>query len=206
MSRIIIGLILLISGSLFVQNMGATEPITPLTGEPDLIAGAALKKLKFADLGMMGVVDYEKILNAEAERRELASDLLDYAKTLMGIRYRRGGKSEKTGFDCSGFTGYVFRQFGYGLGSSSGNQYQQGEPIESKQDVEPGDLVFFGGRGAGARVGHVGIAVSTDPATGVITFIHSATSSGIRIDKTSDPYYSRRYLGARRVITTSDEK
>ncbi|MDE6268535.1 MAG: C40 family peptidase [Muribaculaceae bacterium] len=204
MSRNLIGLIILAVGSLFGQNMKATEPIFPLTGEPDLIAGAELKKLKFADFGMMGVVDYEKILDAEAERKELAADLLEYAHKFMGLRYRRGGKTEK-GFDCSGFTGYVFRQFGYKLGASSGNQYMQGEKIDSKLDVEPGDLVFFGGRGAGARVGHVGIAVSTDPETGVITFIHSATSSGIRLDKTSDPYYSRRYLGARRVITTGEE-
>ncbi|MDE6086052.1 MAG: C40 family peptidase, partial [Muribaculaceae bacterium] len=85
------------------------------------------------------------------------------------------------------------------LGASSGDQYRQGKKIEN-DEIQPGDLLFFKGRSA-RQVGHVGIAVSNDPETGEITFIHSATSGGVRLDRVSAPYYSQRFLGARRIIS-----
>ena len=132
------------------------------------------------------------------ENLQLINDLLDEAHKYIGTGYRRGGKTPK-GFDCSGFTGYVFRQFGMQLGASSGDQYRQGQKIET-DEIQPGDLLFFKGRSA-RQVGHVGIAVSNDPETGEITFIHSATSGGVRLDRVSAPYYSQRFLGARRIIS-----
>ena len=67
--------------------------------------------------------------------------------------------------------------------------------------VQPGDLIFFTGRNSkSGNVGHVGIVVDGDPVTGQITFIHSACSSGISIDTTDDPYYSKRFIGVKRVI------
>lgn len=132
----------------------------------------------------------------------LADDLIEYAKQFMGTRYRRGGKTP-SGFDCSGFTGYVFRQFGYLLGASSSVQALQGDEV-MKEDVLPGDLLLFNGRRVGSNVGHVGIAIAYDHDTGEITFIHSAIGGGIRIDKTSSPYYKLRYLGARRIIKKTD--
>lgn len=132
------------------------------------------------------------------ENLQLINDLLDEAHKYIGTGYRRGGKTPK-GFDCSGFTGYVFRQFGMQLGASSGDQYRQGQKIEN-DEIQPGDLLFFKGRSA-RQVGHVGIAVSNDPETGEITFIHSATSGGVRLDRVSAPYYSKRFLGARRIIS-----
>lgn len=126
------------------------------------------------------------------------SDMLDYARTFSGLRYRRGGKTPK-GFDCSGFTGYVFRQFGMNLGASSRDQYAQGAAVE-RGDLRPGDLVFFSGRGGGTkRVGHVGIVTRVGDDGVSFHFIHSACSSGITESHSSEPYYSRRYVGARRV-------
>lgn len=154
---------------------------------PSIVTAAGMELLMSDDRGNSVVVD----------------DMIEFAKKHMGTRYRRGGKSP-AGFDCSGFTSYVFDQFGYKLGSSSRDQYLQGEPIE-KEAVMPGDLLFFNGRSIGLRVGHVGIAIDSDPETGVVTFIHAAIAGGIRIDKTSAPYYSRRYLGARRVICPSQK-
>jgi len=130
---------------------------------------------------------------------EMLSDMIAYAKKFLGTRYVRGGKSPK-GFDCSGFTSYVFRQFGYELNASSSAQYGQGAKIE-KDEVSTGDLLFFTGRNSrSGRVGHVGIAIDNDPETGEITFIHAAIGGGIRIDRISAPYYSKRYIGARRVF------
>ena len=132
------------------------------------------------------------------DNMQLIADLLDEAHKHIGTGYRRGGKTPK-GFDCSGFTGYVFRQFGMQLGASSRDQYLQGLEI-SNDEIQPGDLLFFKGRSA-RQVGHVGIAVKNDPKTGEITFIHSATSGGVRLDRVSAPYYSKRFMGARRIIT-----
>lgn len=147
---------------------------------------------------IVGAAGMEMLFDDE-EVNPMANDLLAYAKKFMGTRYVRGGKGPK-GFDCSGFTSYVFRQFGVALGASSRDQYLQGDKVD-RLAVQPGDLLFFKGRAAkSSTVGHVGIAIEADPETGVITFIHAATSGGIRIDKTSAPYYAARYIGARRVL------
>lgn len=142
----------------------------------------------------------EKTMQFEEQSRRLAlvDEILSFANSFIGKPYRRGGKGPKA-FDCSGFTSYVFRQFNTRLGASSRAQFLQGEKIET-EDVKPGDLLFFSGRRAGKTVGHVGIAVDVD-VYGNISFIHAANSGGIRIDKVQDGgYYSRRYIGARRVI------
>lgn len=134
-----------------------------------------------------------------ADNALMIADMISYAKRFIGTRYVRGGKSPK-GFDCSGFTSYVFDQFGYSLSRSSVGQYGQGVKL-SRDEVAAGDLLFFTGRNSrSGRVGHVGIALSNDPETGEITFIHAAISGGIRIDRISAPYYASRYIGARRVM------
>lgn len=133
------------------------------------------------------------------DNAEMIADMISYAKKFIGTRYVRGGKSPK-GFDCSGFTSYVFKQFGYSLSASSAAQYTQGDKIE-RDEVMTGDLLFFTGRNSrSGRVGHVGIAIDNNPETGEITFIHAAISGGIRIDRISAPYYASRFIGAKRVF------
>lgn len=127
----------------------------------------------------------------------MLTDLLSEAKSHLGKRYRSGAKGPAA-FDCSGFSSYVFRQFGYSLGASSRDQYKQGEKIDVK-DLRIGDLVFFTGRNRKGGVGHVGIVVSADNEKGTFKFIHASTSQGIKIDSNTG-YYDGRYLGARRVI------
>ena len=85
------------------------------------------------------------------------------------------------------------------LGASSRDQYRQGVSIE-RDRLQPGDLVFFGGsRGGTSRVGHVGIVTRVGDDGKSFLFILSACSSGITESHSSEPYYSRRYIGARRV-------
>jgi len=125
------------------------------------------------------------------------SDMISYAKEFIGLRYRRGGKTPK-GFDCSGFTGYLFGQFGIKLNASSRSQYLQGDAVGDGM-MRPGDLVFFSGRRGGTKtVGHVGMVVEVH-GDGTFSFIHSANSSGITISHSLEPYYKSRYVGARRV-------
>lgn len=129
-----------------------------------------------------------------------ANDMLSLARTFIGLRYRYGGRTPK-GFDCSGFTSYVFSQFGYELKRSSREQYNSDGELVDKMQVQPGDLIFFTGRNSkSGSVGHVGIVVDGDPVTGEITFIHSACTSGITISTTDEPYYSKRFIGVKRVI------
>jgi len=139
------------------------------------------------------------IMSAGEADPQMVADMLGFARKFMGTRYVRGGKSPK-GFDCSGFTSYVFGQFGVELSPSSAVQYGQGSKI-ARDEVSAGDLLFFKGRNSrSGRVGHVAIAIDNDPATGEITFIHAAIGGGIRIDRLSAAYYASRFIGARRVL------
>ncbi len=120
----------------------------------------------------------------------------------LGKKYQYAGKGPNR-FDCSGFTGYVFRQFGYELAASSASQYLQGEKC-SVEDAKAGDLIFFKGSNAKSKgVGHVGIIseVIPDEKNTTLRFIHASISSGITIDNypTAD-YYKIRFIGIKRII------
>lgn len=126
-------------------------------------------------------------------------DMVDFAQQFIGTRYRSGGKGP-AGFDCSGFTSYIFKNFGLSLASSSRQQYTQGESVDIK-DLQPGDLMFFGGRSGGKRVGHVGMVVDVDSESNSVKFIHAACKSGITVSTyPDDKYYAKRYIGSRRVL------
>ena len=88
--------------------------------------------------------------------------LVGTALDLRGVRYRNGG-SDPRGFDCSGFTQYVFAQHGVPLPRSVRDQFDQGRPVRP-EDVREGDLLFFETEGSGAS--HVGIAVAGDQRLG----------------------------------------
>lgn len=123
--------------------------------------------------------------------------LMDEAFALLGTRYR-AGSSSPNGFDCSGFTSYVFRQMGIELNRSSRGQYTQGQAVKS-DNLQTGDLVFFTSPGSGRGIGHVGIVVDFDPMSGAFSFIH-ASRKGVKVSQSTEPFYSRRYVGARRVL------
>lgn len=131
------------------------------------------------------------------ESSAMIADLLKEANTHIGKPYHHGSKGPKA-FDCSGFSSYVYRQFGYNLSPSSRTQYTQGVKVE-RNDLQKGDLVFFTSRSSGKNVGHVGIVVSADNSTGKFKFIH-ASIRGVKVSD-FDGYYVPRYIGARRIIT-----
>ena len=122
------------------------------------------------------------------------SDIASYAMQFVGVPYVYGGASP-SGFDCSGFTRYVFAQFGVKLPHGATPQLNSGAEV-SRDNLQPGDLVFFQGTYAtSAAASHCGIYIGDGQ------FIHSASSGnrGITISNLSDSYYSRHYLTARRV-------
>jgi len=127
---------------------------------------------------------------------KMVDDLLAEANRYIGRPYRHGAKGPKA-FDCSGFTSYVYKQFGFNISPASRAQFLVGTKVE-KGDLRKGDLVFFTSRSSGKNVGHVGIVVSADNEKGSFKFIH-ASIRGVKISDFSG-YYVPRYLGARRLI------
>ena len=124
-------------------------------------------------------------------------DMLNEAFSHLGARYRRG-QSGPNAFDCSGFTSYVFKNMGIELGRSSRDQYTDGEAV-GKDELRTGDLVFFTGSNSRGPIGHVGIVVDVDQINGSFNFIH-ASIKGVKVSNSNERYYSRRYVGARRVM------
>lgn len=139
----------------------------------------------------------EHLSDLSAESSAMIDDLLKEANRHLGKRYVHGAKGPNQ-FDCSGFSSYVYKQFGYSLSPSSRTQYTQGTAVDRK-DLRKGDLVFFTSRSSGRNVGHVGIVVSADNESGKFKFIH-ASIKGVKVSD-FEGYYVPRYLGARRVIT-----
>lgn len=130
------------------------------------------------------------------EMPQLADSLLELGRSLIGTRYRYGGTSVQSGFDCSGFVGYVFREeIGLELPRSTRELINLDAPKVARSDLEPGDLILFNDRGRG-RVSHAGIYLGDDQ------FIHSSSSrsGGVRIDSLDDSYWNRSYLQAKRVL------
>lgn len=146
-------------------------------------------------------------LNAKAiadsialDARLTADNIIEEAMKYLGTPYRSAGKGPG-GFDCSGFTGYIYRQFGYHLSASSRTQCNDGREVPPPFDnLQKGDILIFGARGATTEVGHVGIYIGPDAEGDGFTFIHSAVHGGIIISNIKEEYYSRRYLGARRLL------
>lgn len=131
----------------------------------------------------------ETIVNEEPS---LSEKILETANKLKGVKYQYAGNSPSTGFDCSGFTTYVFGEHGISLPRSSSDMYAQGKEVK-RTELAPGDLVFF--NTSGNKISHVGIYVGDNQ------FIHSSTSDGVIITDLNDPYYwSKRYVGAKRIL------
>lgn len=125
-----------------------------------------------------------------------SKQIIAYAKRFMGVKYKYGGKGPQV-FDCSGFTRYVFKHFGYLLPHSSRMQSRTGRKVSVKR-ARPGDLVFFSGRRTGNKVGHVGIIIACR--SGSFRFIH-APYKGVRIDEyPRNSYYRKHFIMIRRII------
>jgi len=124
--------------------------------------------------------------------------LVKMSNNYIGTCYQDGGKSPK-GFDCSGFTFFIHKQFGIYLPNSSALMAQIGIEIDLDQAL-PGDLIFFKGENKRDKhAGHVGIVVSNPGEP--IRFIHSSTSRGIRYDLLDhNAYFQPRFMFVKRIV------
>lgn len=127
-----------------------------------------------------------------------ATELDTKIAKVLGVKYSATGTTTK-GFDCSGFTRYIFAQFDIDLSHSSKVQSYEGEKV-AESDLRAGDLVFFNTGRSGspntvANISHVGIYVGDG------YFVHSASDTGVTRSKLSQKYYAKRYVTARRVLS-----
>jgi cell wall-associated NlpC family hydrolase len=134
------------------------------------------------------LADRKQQRRARAAKAKDADRLLDTAAAQIGDGYAMGG-SGPDAFDCSGLTAFVFAEAGVALPHNSHAQAVLGRPV-ARDDIRPGDVVFFSTAGPGAS--HVGIATGEDTAI-------SATNSGVMEHSLSDAYWGGNYVGARRI-------
>lgn len=134
---------------------------------------------------------------AKTAHDELVADLIDTGKELLGKPYGYRGNLPWR-MDCSGFVSYVYSQYGITVPRGSATQARYVKPVK-KEDVLPGDLLFFTGRNRGSgRVGHVAMVI--DVVDGDLVMMHSTNSRGIIIERLGrSAYFSSRYLSAGRV-------
>lgn len=161
-------------------------PERPVTAAPAIDQGASDLEQASAEFSQDG--DYEL--------PNLADSLLEKGRSLIGTRYRFGGSSVRSGFDCSGFIGYLFREeLGMQLPRSTREMIKIDAPLVKRKELEPGDVLFFSTAGRG-RVSHAGIYIGDDQ------FIHSSSrrSGGVRIDSLDDSYWRRTFIEAKRVL------
>ena len=165
----------------------AASDTLPLLDRSATLAGDLSRLLSNYDLTQTGVL-------AQQDAGGKIQTVLKRALALMGTPYRWGGTSPDSGFDCSGLVGYVFRTaLGIELPRVSREMATKAdaELIKDRDELQQGDLVFFGRKG---RVNHVGIYV------GEGRFLHSpSTGKDVRVDSLLTGYWSNKFMQARRV-------
>ena len=147
--------------------------------------------------GKSGYVYSQYVKKGEIQRpnpsggTELGREIADYALQYVGYNYTWGGMSPETGFDCSGFTSYVYKHFGYELNRVACDQARNGVHVEHS-DMQPGDIICF--YSSGDYIGHVGIYIGNN------MFVHAANSRTGVVTTELSGYYETRGYEVRRII------
>lgn len=132
----------------------------------------------------------ETITQGPVRGSDKANDVVLYALSLLDTGYRFGGKNPEAGLDCSGMVSYIFeRAAGVRVSGSAADIARLGRAVE-RQQLQPGDLVFF--NTLGRPFSHVGIYIGDD------RFVHAPkTNAKVRIDRLSDRYFAQRFEAAK---------
>jgi cell wall-associated NlpC family hydrolase len=134
---------------------------------------------------------------ASTSAMQLRNKITDYAQRYVGSGYKYAGTSPSTGFDCSGFTSYVLKEFKVKVSPASSVQATEGRPIALER-VLPGDLIFFGE--SSKKISHVALVLKRSK-DGIVC-VHSTTSRGVIVENVStSTYWKPKILFARDVIT-----
>ncbi len=164
----------------------------PLHAAPEASPGDAVLQL-LQDRGLLPTAQQVESIPLVQQVRDTASELVMQAMNFLGVPYRRGGSSAEQGFDCSGFTRFVFENsLGLVLPRRADQQASTAGLLSVKRDeLKPGDLVFF--NTMRRAFSHVGIYV------GEGKFIHAPRSGGeVRVEDMRQAYWAKRFNGARR--------
>ena len=163
-----------------------------LRAAPEAPAGDAVLQL-LQERGLLAAAERVEASPMVQQMRDTASDLVMQAMNFLGVPYRRGGNSAEQGFDCSGFTRFVFENsIGLVLPRRADQQAQSaGLQSVKREELKPGDLVFF--NTMRRAFSHVGIYV------GEGKFIHAPRTGGeVRVEDMRASYWAKRFNGARR--------
>lgn len=138
--------------------------------------------------------EQEEQTQATTSSTSVGNQIVEYAKQYLGCKYVYGGSGPKT-FDCSGFTMYVYKNFGVSLSHSARAQSKKGTYV-AKEDLRPGDIVFFKDYETMDGIGHCGIYIGNGD------FIHASSGTGycVKISTLLSGSYKTRYETARRLI------
>jgi cell wall-associated NlpC family hydrolase len=141
---------------------------------------------------LYGPFSGERVLEHANAAADAVTDLIDNGLSLLGIRYRFGGNTPQSGFDCSGFVRHVFSDaLGVLLPRTAVEMARVGETIP-KDELQPGDLVFF--NTLRRSFSHVGIYLGDNK------FMHAnSRGGGVRVDDMTGRYWAKRFNGARRI-------
>lgn len=146
-------------------------------------------------VSVLGSSENDTETKALSKEDKLRDEIISYAKKQLGTSYQYAGRDPR-GFDCSGYTYYVMKEFGVKLSTSSKAQANEGKKVDVKE-VKPGDLIFFKRTRAG-RVFHVAMVVSNTSSG--LEVIHS-TSRGVVVDNiTKSKYWKPKISSARNVV------
>ncbi|SDG99830.1 C40 family peptidase [Winogradskyella thalassocola] len=135
-------------------------------------------------------------VNTTAKPTAEAENIVKYAKTFDGTRYKYGGTT-KSGMDCSGLIYTSYKKHDVNLPRTTSGLKGTGEWVDLKE-VNVGDLVFFATNKNSRKVNHVGIV--TNVRTGNVEFIHASTSRGVMISSIAEKYWYFSFVQARRVL------
>ena len=179
---------LVVVGLMIQARLGSVADTAAAGAAPDLRVAAA-----------SGAAEHTVAVHASNVQPRLRARLGELSRTFIGTRYRSGGKSPK-GFDCSGFTRYLFnREADVKLNASSRSQIDQGIAVPL-DEARTGDLIFFTSTPASERISHV--AMITERTDSTLVIVHSTSSRGIVEEDISDsPYWQPRIAAVRDVLT-----
>lgn len=141
-----------------------------------------------------GYISADYVTIVDASQVGKTAEIVDLALSFVGSRYVYGGSSP-SGFDCSGFTSYIYKQFGISLNRTASGQLDNGTPV-SMSELEPGDLVLFlKHANSGKRASHVGIYIGNGQ------FVHASTYGvGVIVSDMDYAYYTTGFVGGRRLV------
>ncbi|OQA91598.1 MAG: Murein DD-endopeptidase MepS/Murein LD-carboxypeptidase precursor [Elusimicrobia bacterium ADurb.Bin231] len=168
--------------------------------EEKYVAESVVQRLLAEDNIVSGLVNdpYEEDMPAVQNDIDMTDEmivrLIDTAFEFLGVSYKYGGMDPKKGIDCSYFVQTIYKSFGITLPRTSILQFRVGKKVK-KEELIPGDLVFFRKYPKGSRINHVGIYIGNDK------FIHAALGAGkVTVSSLNELYFKKRYSGARRQL------